>query len=376
MRLLTIVGAPLVSASAALAQSATISYVPTLGATVYGVSYSVATGATPDGAYVVGYCSNPQGTEAYRWNRATGQLTGLGYLGNADWFYSTAHAVSDDGSVVVGRSDMDDHSTRTPHAFKWTAQTGMVALPYATTAHQFGPQGAAAVGVSGDGSVIVGRFESFAVADDGASSEYPAFMREWCRWTPSGVELLPVGAAAAFPGQIGAVSGDGAAIAGFVGDQVRATLLVGATGTPLGQLAGGQRAEPIGISRDGTVVVGAAETRGADGLERFHAFRWRAADGMVDLGGLPGSSLPSRAAGASAGGAIIVGSQGKTAVVWDSAHGARDIAAALTSLGVDLQGRVLREAVWVSPDGTWIAGNADAPSGAMLSAGWIAHIPQ
>jgi uncharacterized membrane protein len=108
---------------------------------------------------------------------------------------------------------------------------------------------------------------------------------------------------------------------------------------------------------------------------RFHAFRWRAADGMVDLGGLAGSTLPSRAAGASTNGSLIVGSQGKTALMWDSAHGARDIGAVLASLGVDLQGKVLREAVWVSPDGTWIAGNADAPSGAMLSAGWIAHIP-
>src|SRR5437899_7625299 len=138
----------------ATAQVASISFVPALPG---GQPFSVASAATPDGTYVVGYAGASQGPEAYRWNRVTGELTGLGYLGTADWFRSRALGVSDDGNVVVGRSDTSDHSHPILRAFKWTPQTGMVALPYASTNHQLGPQGSAAVCVSPDGSVLVGH---------------------------------------------------------------------------------------------------------------------------------------------------------------------------------------------------------------------------
>jgi probable HAF family extracellular repeat protein len=361
----------LLFAGSALAQPASISFVPSLGGAT---PLSVAAAGTPDGTYVVGFSGAPQGPEAYRWNRATGEMTALGFLGTMDWFKSKAYGVSDDGGVVVGRSDMGDHSRPIPRAFQWTPLAGMTALPYAPTSHQLGPQGNAAVAVSADGSVIVGRFETYAT-DASGGSFYPALMRQWCRWTSAGVGLLP-DAVSPFAGQIAGISGDGATIAGFVGDGVQGTVLIGATGTALGQLPGGQRAEPIAISRDGGTVVGEAETRDADGVLRFHAFRWSAVSGLTDLGGLPGGQGPSRAEGVSGDGSIVVGSQGGRAVIWDAAHGARDLALVLTSqYGLDLQGRALREAAWVSPDGSWVVGNADVPSGSTLMSAWIAHIP-
>lgn len=363
--------AGLCGAAGARAQTASISYIPVLAG---GQPYSIAYAATPDGQYVVGYSGSTQGPQAYRWNRQTGQMDGLGFLGNIDWFVSKAYGVSDDGSVVVGRSDTSDHSHPIPRAFRWTQATGMVALPYASTTHQLGPQGNAAVAVSGDGSVIVGRFDSFATGADG-TQYYPALMHEWCEWTPAGAQLLPpTGVARA--GLISALSADGNSIVGYVGDGVQATLVNGPNSTVLGALPGGHKAEPTGISRDGSTVVGWADTLDADSVVRFHAFRWSAAGGMTDLGRLAGAGGPSRAAGASNGGAVIVGGQSGHALIWDAAHGLRDLSQVLTTqFGVDLQGKQLREATWVSPDGTWIVGNAEDVTGPAITVGWIAHLP-
>jgi probable HAF family extracellular repeat protein len=360
-----------VAGTLATAQTASISFVPPLPG---GQPFTIAYAGTPDGQFVVGYSGSTQGAQAYRWNRVTGQIDALGYLGNVDWFRSKAYAVSDDGSIVVGRSDTSDHAHPIPRAFKWTPQTGMVALPYASTTHQLGPQGNAAVSVSADGTVIVGRFESYATGADG-TQYYPAIMHEWCQWTPSGVTLLPP-TGVARSGLISAVSADGTSVVGFVSDSLQATLVSGSTSTPLGTLAGGHRAEPTAISRDGGTVVGWADTLDPDGVVRFHGFRWTAAAGMTDLGRLAGVNGPSRAASVSTDGAVIVGGQLGHALIWD-AGGLRDLSTVLTTqYGVDLQGKELREATWVSPDGTWIIGNADDVTGPSITLGWIAHLPR
>jgi probable HAF family extracellular repeat protein len=62
--------------------------------------------------------------------------------------------VSRDGSVVVG--DSIDNAQRS-RAFRWTQQTGMVALPDAP-----GVSGMIATGVSGDGQRVVGSGTSAA----------------------------------------------------------------------------------------------------------------------------------------------------------------------------------------------------------------------
>lgn len=358
--------------SGAVRGQSSIDFVPALSG---GQPYSIAYSATPDGQFVVGYAGSAPGPQAYRWNRQTGQMDALGFLGTAGWYKSKAYGISDDGSVVVGRSDTSDATHPLSGAFKWTAGAGITALPYATTTHELGPQGNAAVAVSADGATIVGRFESFATASDG-TQYYPALMHEWCRWSASGVQLLPTTSSVAFAGVVTAVSGDGSVVAGYVGDGVQGTLLVDGATVVLGHLSGGTKAEPTAVSRDGTTVVGWADAADADGTARFHAFMWKQATGMVDLGRVQGVSGPSRAAGVSSGGSVVVGSQSGHCLLWDAAHGWRDLPTVLASQGVNLQGKVLREATWVSPDGAWIAGNADDPSGPMIRVGWIAHVVQ
>jgi len=69
----------------------------------------------------------------------------------------------------------------------------------------------------------------------------------------------------------------------------------------LGQLPGGLESEALGVSADGTVVVGTAIN--AEGFRR--AFRWTESDGMQDLGTLGG--VLSLGTAVSADGQTIVG---------------------------------------------------------------------
>ena len=113
-----------------------------------GGTYTRAYGVSADGNVVVGYGYNDTGNtviEAFRWT-PSGNIAGLGDLPGGD-FYSIAHAVSGDGSVVVGGSK----SGSQVEAFRWTETGGMVGLGMLP-----GASDSWARGVSADGSVIVG----------------------------------------------------------------------------------------------------------------------------------------------------------------------------------------------------------------------------
>ena len=175
-----------------------------------------------------------------------------------------------------------------------------------------------ALGVSADGSVVVGQ-------SVGASG-FEAF-----RWT----------------------SGDG---------------MVG-----LGDLPGGSaRSYASGASADGSVVVG--HSTGASGVE---AFRWTSGGGMVGLGDLPGGGFRSLATGVSADGSVVVGrgvsATAGEAFIWDPNHGMQSLQTVLEGqLGLDLTGWTL-DARSVSADGTTIVGIGINPLG--FFEGFIAIIP-
>lgn len=106
---------------------------------------SSAAGISLDAALVVG-AGHPALTGAVTW-AADGSSTVLGMLpGDAE---ATATAVSRDGSTVVGASKNSNGSHR---AFRWTRQTGLVALG----SDPAGLLGSYATSVSGDGRLIVG----------------------------------------------------------------------------------------------------------------------------------------------------------------------------------------------------------------------------
>lgn len=149
--------------------------------------WSKAVGVNGDGSVVVGYGNtkdqyNNEFSRAFRWT-ATGEMQSLGALG--PYGNSAALAVNSDGSVIVGESGTQ--------AFRWTAETGMVALGSL-------PVSCSARAVNADGSVIVGK------------AGYSAF-----KWTAAaGMETLP----SVFDGQIlaNAVTSDGSIIVGQAGN--------------------------------------------------------------------------------------------------------------------------------------------------------------
>lgn len=105
---------------------------------------SVAQGVSADGSIVVGKSRNGSGHfEGFRWSAGDG-MVGLGFLPGHQG--SSATAISADGAVIVGASG---HATE--EAFRWTELNGMMGLGFLP-----GDNRSVANAVNGDGSVVVG----------------------------------------------------------------------------------------------------------------------------------------------------------------------------------------------------------------------------
>ena len=314
-----------------------------------------------DGAVVVGGSSAGSGG-AFRWT-SSGGMVNLGQLGDAPGVGggSDALGASSNGSVVAGTTETDGGL----RAFRWTSTGGMVSIGDLPG----GLSDSRGAGISGDGSVVVGRSVS-ALSIPDATTRYEAF-----RWTNSGGMVglgdLPGGV---FDSYANAVSGDGLVV---VGQSVSASSSVnnnyeafrwtssgGMVG--LGDLAGGSfGSSATGASDDGAVVVGFSNVLGGR-----VPFRWTNSTGMVSLGSLPGGSTNSRAWGVSGDGNIIVGefvaSGDAQPFIWDATNGARDLQAVLMNdygLGATLTGWDLERARAISSDGLTIVGEGFNPSG-------------
>jgi probable HAF family extracellular repeat protein len=255
-------------------------------------------------------------------------MVGLGDLPGGSHI-SYANGVSGDGSIVVGRGH-----TGPDRAFRWTEATGMV---------QIGdlPGGSAdsiAGRISADGSTIIGSSSS-------------ASGREAFRWT-------------------------------------QATGMQG-----LGDLPGGTfESYANALTPDGSTIVGSSGVAGSAGTsaDAREAFLWTAAAGMIGLGDLPGGIDWSAAYDVSADGKTIVGigygalpsppfppgGSVQKAVIWDPRFGGggiMELELVFQMLGIDLDGWVLLDAVGVSADGNTIVGTAQKFG---VKSGWIAVIPE
>jgi probable HAF family extracellular repeat protein len=285
-------------------------------------------------------------------------MIGLGDLPGAN-FYSTATGVSADGSVVVGSSNY--YLTwggpgcgcylQRPGAFRWTQAGGMALLG------SYGTIGAAR-DVSADGSVVVG------------DTQYDGPFR----WTQEfGMEFLP-GVDTAL-----GVSTDGSAVVAVGGGEVfRWTLGAGMVSLgELGDLPGGEfYSVPLGVSADGSIVVGTSNTAAPSN----EAFRWTQSSGMIGLGVRSGFDFSW--ANDVSNGTIVVGFNGiynttafDEAFLWDAAHGMRSLREVLVNdfgLGTSLTGWTLRRAEAISADGQFIVGSGKNPSG--NTEAWLARI--
>ncbi len=230
-------------------------------------------------------------------SRRTASLVAFHGLGHPSDGYieSAAMGVSADGSTVVGYAN----GKNCYESFRWTSSLGMVRLD-GPTAGRFGAE---AVSVSADGSIVLGGYES-------SYYDMEAF-----RWTSDH---------------------------GMVG---------------LGDLSGGKsKSYAWGVSADGTTVVGYG--MGPAGPE---AFRWTSDHGMVGLSDLPGERFESWARGVSADGSIVVGraaiyAAGAEAFRWTEDGG-------IVWLGDFAGGRFSSEAYGISADGSTVVGCGTSSSG-------------
>jgi len=261
---------------------------------------SRAFGVSADGSVIVGQASNSnRDQEAFMWT--SGVMEGLGFLPGSSFPFSRANGVSADGFVIVGESR---NSNGNVEAFMWTSGGGMVPLGFLPGAIVGINDESVAHAVSADGSVIVG-------VSLNSNGDNEAF--RWTSGGGMvGLDFLP-GASFPFS-RARDVSADGSVIVGDAnnsngnGEAFMWTSGGGMVG--LGFLPGAPGPDfsnADGVSADGSVIVGASRNSNND----QEAFRWTLGGGMVPLGFLPGGAgvtNPSSVARAiSADGFVIVG---------------------------------------------------------------------
>ncbi len=322
--------------------------------------YSIANGVSGDGSTVVGtsHSSSSQNSfEAFRWTESGG-MVGLGTLGPGAP-KSTANAASFDGSVIVGRADTSlALADRAP--YRWTAQTGMVAL----TDSLGQARGGEAHDVSGDGAVIAGVH----ITDIGENEAF--------RWTAAngvvGLGWLPTDSNDSFAFGI---SGDGSVVVGCSNSGTQGVApFVWSQGpgmVSLGDVPGGIfYAIAWDVSADGEWVVGNARAT----VNNDESFIWSEASGFIFPDTLRGTAFTNTAFAVSGDGSVVVGSSWNGPIIWDAAHGLRDVTAVLEDdFGLDLTGWLLGSVIDISDDGSTIVGTGRNPSG--QTEGWIARIP-
>jgi probable HAF family extracellular repeat protein len=243
-----------------------------------------------------------------------------------------ALGISADGSIVVGRTTRDAPWPFSIQGFRWSAPAGITLLPSKDSI--FPPSSAYAI--SGDGSLIVGQNSNEAYAWTGAGALKQSF---GVYGTPPFPPGFSYGAVA------NAASADGSVIVGESSSHLgeHAFRWTAPTGmTSLGYLPGTTSAYAQDTSADGSLVVGWATASGAPN----RAFRWTAPTGMLDLGLSP--AQPSRATAVSADTSTIVGWAGPTdqtrAFRWTASTGPVEIGALgdwSRALDVSANGRIV-----------------------------------
>jgi probable HAF family extracellular repeat protein len=192
---------------------------------------------------------------AFRWSAATG-IEDLGVLPGAPTFaFTNATAISDSGLIAGwGTSASGDG-----HAFAWTRKTGIIDLG------TFGGQFSFANGVNALGQVV-----GYAAAP---GNVYHAFV-----WSRQG-GLRDLGLGGGLESFAAAINDKGHVIGGInYAAAQRAFFWTPAGGMiRLGTL-GGPSSSAVAINNKGQ-VVGSSNTRRGD----FHAFVWTAREGLVDL---------------------------------------------------------------------------------------------
>ena len=315
--------------------------------------HTEAVGISADGAVIIGKYflsgSDPRCqvfggcTRSFVWTAKIGAVD----LGLVDGREAEVHALSGDGSLIVGEASSSIAYRR---AFVWTAATGMLDIGTPLFVNDPDHSRSEAYGMSGDGSVIVGR----------AIPTQTSLIPESFRFTTTeGFEFLTPTLPDNLQSQANGVSADGAVVVGF--SYHARTYLARAFRWEVGFIEDlgtivGPPDYAFATSSDGSAVVGMSGNWGT-------AFRWTPGVGMEDLGNLGGKFASSSARALSADGSVVVGSApmlGLTrAFRWTPTLAIEDLNVVLADLGVDTDSNLLLFGTAVSGDGTIIVGTAE-----------------
>jgi len=284
-----------------------------------GANASSAVGISADGGVIVGWSGANEFTgAAFRWSDATGMSAF--FSGDA-----VAAGVSRDGTTIVG-------SVQGSVGFRWR-QTGTTYLWGPATFVSFNGEKLHGI-YANSGLVYSYRFVS------GASTDVT---HVFCQ---CGVyETM-------------ALSGDGDTVVGQTSQRASRYSFATNTFTDLGALPGGSFSSAKGTTFDGSFVVGDAIVGSGPPPYQRRAFLWSALGGMQNLGTLGGPE--SVALGVSDDGTVVVGSSLNASGSW------RAFRWTATSGMVDLGtlGGAESRARAITPDGQLIVGEAQLPGGA------------
>lgn len=377
----------LLALSALIASASSASFTP-LGV-VNGLQIN---GSSADGVYIVGQYIDAYGDAiAMRWD-VTGDvgLEDLGELPTGN-IQSEALATSGDGSVVVGSSLVENPNkpnTDLTEAFIWEAgvMTGLGFLEVSS-----GNDQSVATAVSADGAVVAGRSN---VSDPNNPSIKVSEAFIWKAGSMTGLGFLAEDGNH-YKSQAHAISGDGWVVVGLASntDPNNPTKSVdeafrweAGVMTGLGFLQNDTskvRSEANGVSYDGSTVVGSSNVDHPDtpSASVKQAFIW--VDGvMTGLGFLSGSPGPyeSVATGVSADGSVVVGESktvdGSEPFVWTAeSNEMRSLREILEEdLGVDLTGWTLDNPPMISSDGNTMIALATNPDGDVEA--FVTYLPE
>lgn len=323
-----------------------------------------AAAVSADGTTVVGQLAFDDGrVEAFRFRVGEDALEILGDL-EGGLHFTTANAVSADGSVVAGvgyQADAEGSVDGDQVAWTYTTATGFRVLEDA----EGGSVLAFASGISDDGRVVVGA--SYDEREDFVA----------VRWDDGVLSVIGALAATQPRSDARGVSGDGRVVvggssAGAGAFPRTASFRADERGLrDLGDLDGGANfCSAQAVSGDGRIIVGSASS-GLSGENFLEAFR-KDGDGPLEpLGDLEGGAFGSDALDVSAFGDVIVGrsvvndNEDEAAFIWTPAGGMRTLADEAAAAGIDSNdGVTLSQATSVSANGEVVVGNALIDDGA------------
>ena len=335
-------------------------------------SHSDANAISADGSVVAGLAQSDSDffSRASVWSGSGwSNKTDLGTLKNDNSGFSTAQAVSRDGSVVAGQAERDIGE---PHAAIWSGSGWSTKTDLGTLRSDNSGRSEVRA-VSDDASVVVGNAQH----DNDPYSEH-ATVWSGSGWTTK-TDLGTLSSDNSGWSQAYAVSGDGSVIVGdsrsdFAYVDERATVWSGSgwsTKTDLGTLRSDNSGESTAraVSRDGSVVVG-----GSSGPTGDHATVWSGSgwSTKTDLGTLKADNSGGSEAYAVSGDGLLVAGRAATdngethATVWSGNNWGTK-----TDLGTLKADNSGGSAAWaVSSDGNFAVGYADNDNGDTRAVVW------